>query len=63
MSSVPNLEDVIRKMVDGDPGAPFDSDTALEILSICYRHRFDESDSEFQDELDAVITRRIESGD
>ena len=63
MTAAPNLEDVIRKMVEGYPEAPFDSDTALEILSICYWHRFDESDSEFQDELDAVITRRIESGD
>ena len=50
-------------MVDGDAEAPFDSDTALEILSICYRYRFDESDSEFQDELNVVITRWIESGD
>jgi hypothetical protein len=63
LAAAPNLEDVIRKMVDGDSEAPIDSDTALEILSICYRHRFDESDSEFQDELNVVITRWIESGD
>ena len=46
-------------MVDDDSEATLDSGTILEILSICYRHRFDESQDDFQEDLDTVISRWV----